>query len=531
MAVLRVRLDLASTVPNIVAELVGYAHGEERTYGHPVRLPVTDYGLNAESGPPTEAVVPAKLLDSVVPFLTEHPAGLWLRLVSPYGHLGAIPWEREIVPRIWQPVFRVPDLLPVAADAGRVWSVAIIVCEPPHRKERGIAWAPSYVASFVNELHRAMGSEVAAHIFTDGFTSEALRRLLTEHDPAFVYPVAEFEAGGQNGPESEAPWDQSSDRLPSPFLWADWIASSLRGEAVRALYVLAPAAFDGNRPVLTMGPDPQQPAEPDDSVYVTAEDLRRLADRLGASTLCLGSPMDNPCDAATRLLADALGQHRAGPTFYSDLRADPDGAALAGAHAFLSDRLTPVPRDPSLFGHLQPRHGWSLLGEPWPDPEGPDQSWLTGRTSMGDSATSRELRPAFDAVPDAERISVRYGWGAAVPTWVAATERFLEAKAAKLLEAASVPGETPPMKQAFDRGTARALRELRRLTQVQDYEDLHTDPMAEDETWEDYLSDTVSADDGDSDENAGAIGAEGGYAQPEEDLLRFREDYRRSEEE
>ncbi|MFC9585804.1 hypothetical protein ACFVJ8_23660 [Streptomyces yangpuensis] len=530
MAVLRVRLDLVPTVPEVVTELVGYPHGEEHTYGYPVRLPVTDYGLSAESGPPTGAVVPAKLLDAVVPFMTEHPghsSGLWLRLVPPYGHLGAIPWEREIVPRIWQPMIRVPDLLPVAADLGRVWSVAIVVHELPHREERGILWAPWYVASFIKMLHRAIGSGVAAHVFADGVTYEGLRRLLPEYGPAHLYPVADSETAGQDHPVSEAAWAESPAGLPSPFLWADWIASSLRGEAVRALYVLAPATFDGDRPVLTMGPDPQQPTDPDDSVYVTAEDLRQLANRLGASTLCLGSPEDNPCDAATRLLADALGQHRAGPTFYSDLRVDPDGAALAGAHAFLNDpaRLDPIPRDPSLFGHLQPRHVQALLDEPWPDPDGPDQSWLTGRTSMGDSATSQELVPAFDAVPDTERISDQYAGGAAVPTWVAATERYLETKAAKLLEAASIPGETPPMKQAFDRGMAWALSDLRRLTQVQDYEDLRAHTLGVEDDYEDPHSDTLWVEDDDyEDPRAHTLGVEEDYAQPEEDYLRSEEE-------
>lgn len=113
----------------------------------------------------------------------------------------------------------------------------------------------------------------------------------------------------------------------------------------------------------------------------------------------------------------------------------------------------------------------ALLGHPWLNPDGPDQSWRTGRTSMGDSATSRELAPALDAVPDTERISAHYAGGAAVPTWVAATERYMEMKAAKLLEAAAVPGETPHMKQAYDRGMAQALGELRHLTtQVQDHE-------------------------------------------------------------
>ncbi|WP_405400422.1 hypothetical protein [Streptomyces microflavus] len=479
LPVLRIRLDLAHAVPDVVAELVGYPRGEEHTYGVPLRLPVTEYGLSAECGPPKGAVVPVELLETVGMFMErpdpDVPSGLWLRLVPPCGYLGAVPWERELVPRIRRPVIRVPDLLPAAADPGRVWSVAIVVQAPPHSRKRGPLQVPDHVVRFIGNLRKAIGEGVVVHIFADRDTHEGLGLLLPGSGESGVrtYPVGQAETAGQYGRVSAEARGAGSAEAPTPFLWPDWIASSLRGEAVRALYVVAPAAFDGDRPVLTASPDPQRAADPDDSTYVTAEDLQQLANTVGASTICLGSPEGNPSDAATRLLADGLGRHRAGPTLYSDLGRDPSGVVLAQARAFLNDpaAMEPIPADPSLFGHLQPQHVQALLGHPWLNPDGPDQSWRTGRTSMGDSATSRELAPALDAVPDTERISAHYAGGAAVPTWVAATERYMEMKAAKLLEAAAVPGETPHMKQAYDRGMAQALGELRHLTtQVQDHE-------------------------------------------------------------
>ncbi|MGW6703868.1 hypothetical protein ACWGDE_03090 [Streptomyces sp. NPDC054956] len=490
-SILRVRLDLAHTVPEVVAELVGYPDGEERTYGEPVRLPVTEYGLSADSEPTTGAGVPAKLLDTVVPFMAQRagsPWGMWLRLVPPYGHLGAVPWERELIPQIDRPVLRVPDLLPVAADLGRVWSVGIVVNAMPHDQAPETHWAPHYVAEFIGMLQRMIGPGVEAHVFADGVTYQGLSRLIPKYEvQAHLYPVTDAVPAGWDLPVSEAPQADSLAEAPTEFLWPDWITSALGSRAVRALYVVAPAAYDGGRPVLTMSPDPRRPADPDDCAYVTVNDLQQLADRVGASTLCVGSAEDNPCDAATRLLADALGRHRAGPTFYTDLGNDRRGEALAQAHAFLSDPSgsEPIPQHSSLFCHLQPRRVGALLGEAWPDPDQPDRGWLTGRTSMGDAATSQELTPAFQAVPDDEQIVARYASAASVPTWVAATERYLEAKAAKLLEAAAVPGETPPMKQAYDRGMAQALGELRRLTQAQVYRDhLHVDSFGVDD---DYL--------------------------------------------
>ena len=52
---------------------------------------------------------------------------LWLRLVPPYGYLGAVPWERALAAS-GLPMLRVPDRLPAAVDPGSVFTMAIAVC-------------------------------------------------------------------------------------------------------------------------------------------------------------------------------------------------------------------------------------------------------------------------------------------------------------------------------------------------------------------------------------------------------------------
>lgn len=467
LAVLRVRLDLSARTPVVAAELVGYPKGVLRTYAEVV-LPVTAYGLAEGMDPPVRTVVPKKLLAAVRKFTKDEigdEAALWLRLIPPYGHLGAVPWERMLVPVTERPVIRVPDRLPVAADPGRTWSVAIAVNAVP-----GSHWAARYAAAFTGSLESSVAVGVDIHLFTDQETHDQLRKFLPHsdprvhlHDPRVAARVSR-ERTRRNVPQFRSE-RTNARRAESPLMWGDWIAAGLRGQALRALHLVADARFDGSRPLLAVSPDPGACSGLADCAYVSADEIRLLAETLGASTLSFGSPPDNACDVATRMLVDGIGLQRAGPTFYSDLREDPEGSAMARAHAFVAapPGWEPIPSAPSLFGYLQPEHVAQSLHENWPDPEQPGQVWLSGRTSMGDSETSLELLPgALEAVAG-EEIAALYESATYVPGWVATSERFMESKAAYLLEAAAVPGETPRMKQAYDRGVAQALGELRKL--------------------------------------------------------------------
>ena len=95
-------------------------------------------------------------------------------------------------------------------------------------------------------------------------------------------------------------------------LWSAWIAEGLRGQAVRAVHVVLDGAFDENRPLLTMHPDPEKPASRAGSAFVTGDEVLALADAVGADVLSFGSPPKNPTDVATRMIADGVGQEACG---------------------------------------------------------------------------------------------------------------------------------------------------------------------------------------------------------------------------
>jgi hypothetical protein len=280
------------------------------------------------------------------------------------------------------------------------------------------------------------------------------------------------------GLHGDLPADLPAD-LHGGLVWADWIATGLAGRAVRALHVVGGAAFDTDRALLAISPDPGRPADPAHCTYVTGDEVRLLADTIGASVLSFGSPPDNPSEAATRVIADGVGLQRPGPTFFSTLRLDPGGYALAQAHAFVAGQgvpsgaseasekeaaPAPIPRDPSLFAYLQPEYVQASLREPWPDPDQPGQGWLTGRSPARDRSVSAVLGPTLESAPS-EEVSQYYATAESVPGWVAASERYIDTNVAHLVETAAPPGDAPDARQAYDQGTAKALGELRDLVE------------------------------------------------------------------
>ena len=101
-----------------------------------------------------------------------------------------------------------------------------------------------------------------------------------------------------------------------------------------------------------------------------------------------------------------------------------------------------IPRDPSLFAYLQPESVKDSLQEPWPHEE---------------PLSSAEARPGPD-------LNSYYAQADVVPTWVAATERYIDSNVARLAETSTAEGEASSTRRAYKEGTEEALAELRALT-------------------------------------------------------------------
>lgn len=431
LSVLRVGLNLGSPEPSVDLELVGYEGSRPQTLWTRRHDP-EDFGI-PQVGAPTRLELPADLVDAVGRSFAERlgfETALWLRLVPPYGYLGAVPWERALVPALHRPVLRVPDRLPLPTDFGAVWTAVVAVAAT------GAGWAPGYIESFANQLRSRVAGEVEVHVFADAVTAAALAAV----------------------PGGSAAWVLHAPATDAPS-WSEWIRSGLGGRSARSVHLVTDAAFDGDLPMLVLGAEPTRRADAAPR-FVPVDGLVRLSESLGVTTLSFGSPPGNHSVAATRMLADSVGATRSGPTVFSDLDLDPDGSALAGAYAYIADRdaREPVPQERSLFLYLQPEHVRSSLMESWPQPD-------ARSTSAGDeilpsmpSRAGRSVEPEEATEPP-----VLLADAPEVPAWIASSHQYLTNSWTRLAKSAPAGAAPDDLNFAYQDGAAQAIEELQAL--------------------------------------------------------------------
>jgi hypothetical protein len=295
-------------------------------------------------------------------------------------------------------------------------------------------------------LGARLPGDLDIHVFADAGTATELTGLVDSgqgwqhlHNPRHALPA--WESRSSRTPDDERRVRLRSSAVPPGQVWADWIADGLGGRAARALHVVLDAGWDGDRPVLAVTPDPNDPVDADTRTTVTADQLSGLTD-LSAATLSIASPPANPADAATRMITDTLGRTRRGPTLYSSIGHDISTDALARAYTALLRPGAGVPEHMSLFAYLQPEH---VLGAGYPVPD--------------DSVTSHgESSPAPSGA-----LSGYYAAAEEVPLWAASSQRFVEAGMTALTTAGDVSGGGFDVKRAYDRGAAGALAEIQAL--------------------------------------------------------------------
>ena len=467
LAVLRARLDVTESMPVVTTELVSYRDGSPQQLWA-MRHPLSVFGSSGESPSPEELRLPDDLRDEIAESLRTDlhgEASLWIRLVPPYGYLGAVPWEESLLDVVDVPLFRVPDRLPVAADPGRRWSVAIGISAAPDAE-----WPAPYVRDLVEQLGAGVGPDVEVDVFADAGTHRQLLGLgwaqpswAHIHTPgvarqASADRVRRLMSSSYGPPDSPAPIDFSSPGR----IWADWIATGLDGRAVRALHVALDAVWDGETPLLALSPDPSKPQETDACAFVAADDVRRLADAVGAATLSLGAPPDVTSGAAMRMIADGIGQERPGATIHSSIEHDPQGAALARLHAFLAGRdRDRLPRDRSLFAYLQPEQVQTALATTWP--QAPPGAWSDlPPTAEDDPLPAATLPYAYAPSPDDDVVAY-YTESTDVPSWVAASERYVGRQLAELTRSQDAGGEPLGYRAAYEVGAAEGLAQLQAI--------------------------------------------------------------------
>ncbi|GAA2515839.1 hypothetical protein [Pilimelia columellifera] len=389
-----------------------------------MRFAPADFGIGPEMSPYGMLRVPGELRREIVAAVTRQLPGmsaLWLHLVAPYGWLSAAPWESVLAPRLGIPVLRLPRPLPAAAAPAARWTVAVVANAPA-----GAIWPTGYLPAFARALTTAVRMPAQVDVFADAATADALSRGRTT--PALVV----------HEPPAMAVDGTAADR------WSRWLTGRLAGTGVRVLYVIGDGALDGVRSLTAVAADPGGRYRLGRAGYLSGGDIRRLADRLGAPAVGIGSPPGNDSDLATRLLADAVGSAQCGPTAYVDIADDREGRGMAAAQAFLANPpgSTALPIAPALFVYVQPTLLAAALG-----------AAAAGGLSPGDQVEQ----------PYAAR-------GEQIPGWVAASARYLDF--ALVDRAVKGGAEAVAMTRgAYEHGQSRGLSFVHELVAAQGEQD------------------------------------------------------------
>jgi hypothetical protein len=454
LAVLQVELDLTHRTPRVSTTLSAYRNGEPRVLWRG-RFHTESFGV--DEAPLGSLTVPAKLskdLTRVVNKELRNESALWLRLVEPYGYLGAVPWEDMELPL---PVLRVPARLPMVPVVGKLWNAALVIDAHPRS-----SWSAPYVAAFIAALQHEITDRIEVDIFCDIGTFRALEGsdLGSQEGVRVHNPSDAAEASGR--PDKRSP----GATIPNPAIepssgryWADWVAAGLAGRSIRALHIVADGAFDATNPALLVRPDPAKPTARSRSTIVMVENLMGFINSLGAATVSLGAPCDSGSSVAIRMIADRVGQHRSGGTFFVSLADDPEAIMLGQVEAFLGmpQAGRDIPRHPGLFIYAQPEHIIAEPSEPFPSP-------YRGLRDQSEDETSASVQSAvrYHADPMIARL---YQDATTVPSWVTASDGYLARQWTALAKSSSSTIPTTPTRNAYDEGAAAALMDIQNIVE------------------------------------------------------------------
>ncbi len=422
LPVVAVRLDQEAYRPVARVDLLVNEDGEQALHGSRT-VTLDDLGCDARTEGSMR--VPPDLVSFVADWTRDvlpPERALWLHLVKPYGSLGAVPWERALVPVIGRPLLRLPDVLPEPSRSTSTFVVALVATAPA---PEGAPPAPLLVTPVAQALVDGLGPRLHLHVFADDGTQAEVERAL---EPL---GIARLEV---HRPRVERRGSGDSDLRNA---WLRWVRDDLAGRSLDAVHFLVHGTSLGTHgAVLT----PLQPSL--DRAYpvpVEASDLEAFLNRVGALVVGFTRLPDNWSDYGLRLVADDLGSRRAGPVVLHDPALDPGYEAMAGCYAFLADPAPGrAPVSPGLQLYAQPR-------------QVADESTSLPPTDRG----SADLSPSAAVQAHFDRDET--------PAWLAAAQRYLEQQEAQVMRFESESrSRTPTAAEVahFD-GVAAAVRKAR----------------------------------------------------------------------
>ena len=327
---------------------------------------------------------------------------LWIHLIRPYGHLGMIPWEADLVPALEVPVLRLPDFIEPHRETASALDVAV-VSSVPRGMGKGEIGSPELREIVEAAIGSTTARRVQVHVFAD---SEATTSL----------------GGLGEAVKIHTPPARSKRRATRPAgnPWFEWIEDAMAGEALDAVHFLAHGVLGASGGMLALGPAPGDSTTVG-GVYSSASQVSEFLTRIGAWSTAFHVPRRRETDLGLRQVADAIGAMRPGSVLLHDSLID-SGALAAAMTLLYGPEPQPAPISPGMFVFIQPRNVEHAGGG----------SRRRSLTSMNET-WERNLPAGYATLFEEESI----------PSYVAATERLGDQVQVILSKGREMPGGTP----------------------------------------------------------------------------------------
>lgn len=361
------------------------------------------------------------------------PAALWLHFVRPHGSLGAVPWERDLQPRVGMPLLRLPDVLPDPDRSGSTFDVALVATSV---HSEGLSAGARTAPDVARAIAEGVGPRLRLHVFVESEAyapvEEALAGLaareVTVHRAGPVPPETPRTRTTPVPPASAPAVDNA---------WLRWVRRAMGGLTLDAVhFVLQGFSLGYDGALLT----PSSPAWSDRGLPRTlqAGELLGFLNQVGALSATFTRPTDNHSDHGLRQLVDELSLLRAGPVVLHDPRLDPELMDLREAYRFLSaPGQARAPATPSLVMCVQPHRVLRELDD----------------VEMPPGDLALRSSPAVKEQFERDR----------TPMWLSAAERYIEQWESDLIKfrRSSAERSPTPVEVSYYAGVETALHKIR----------------------------------------------------------------------
>ncbi len=399
---------------------------------------------------------------------------VWLHLVKPYGYLGMFPWESLLKPVLPCPILRLPDfVIDPPQQTPSVMDVALCC-------RLGDAEDVSSTVDLIVRTAKALASSggqrpVRVAVLADGPVCAQLRSSpavkaipelscqevkpgVADESALTTYVINPLAAASNfianpirdwlrkfGGRQSDAPSSSdllatATDPVTSPWLRA--VRKALGNRSVDVVHVIAHSILTLERGALLLDQTDLE-SEHASSHLVLASEFLAFQAQIGAWAAGFSSVANNFSDMGLRQFADDLAQLRPGPLLYQDAAVDVAGDELRQAYTFLlSAKPALPPSSPAIFTYCEP---FRVL-----DASRPEASL--------EALSDRYARK--DALPQHAGVRAVFQSSDNVPSWVAASERFVDLYKLRLAALSSKSGNGSSEQSNEIRATLQRIQDM-----------------------------------------------------------------------